>query len=135
MAQYNKGANAERELLRKVYESGFGCVRIAGSGATILPSPDIVALSPKKKISFECKAWNSNYLNISIQQMEELIYWGEISGTEVFVAWKIPNKGWFFLKPEHFSKKTKSYAISRKQAFKVSQNLNVILGKQAVLTE
>jgi len=133
MAHYNKGANAERELLRIIYEKGFGCVRIAGSGATILPSPDIVALSPDKKISFECKAWNSNYLNVSIEQMTELIYWGEISGTEVFVAWKIPQKGWFFLKPEHFSKKAKSYAISKKQAFKCSKNLNVILGKQAIL--
>ena len=133
MTKYNKGANAERELLRIIYNNGFGCVRIAGSGATILPSPDIVALSPNKKISFECKAWNSNYLNVSIEQMTELIKWGEISGTEVFVAWKIPQKGWFFLKPEHFNKKAKSYAISKKQAFKSSQNLSVILGKQAVL--
>ncbi|PIN98295.1 MAG: hypothetical protein COT90_05060 [Candidatus Diapherotrites archaeon CG10_big_fil_rev_8_21_14_0_10_31_34] len=135
MAHYNKGANAERELLRIIYDNGFGCVRIAGSGATILPSPDIVALSPNKKISFECKAWNSNYLNVSITQMTELIKWGEISGTEVFVAWKIPQKGWLFLKPEDFAKKAKSYSINQKQAFKKSQNLAVILGKQAVLKE
>ncbi len=135
MARYNKGANAERELLKLVYESGFGCVRIAGSGATILPSPDIVALSPEKRISFECKAWKANYLNISLLQMSELIKWGEISGTDVFVAWKIPKKGWLFLRPEHFEKKGKSYAISLKNAFKKSQNLSVILGKQAVLKE
>jgi Holliday junction resolvase len=133
LAKYKKGANAERELLKLIYDNGFGCVRIAGSGATILPAPDIIALSPKKRISFECKAWNSNYLNISIDQMNELIRWGKISGTEIFIAWKIPQKGWFFLKPEHFSKKGKSYAISKKQAFKKSQNLDVILGKQAVL--
>jgi Holliday junction resolvase len=135
MAHYNKGANAERELLKIIYDNGFGCVRIAGSGATILPAPDIVALSPDKKLSFECKAWNSNYLNVSITQMTELIKWGEISGTEIFVAWKMPNKGWFFLKPEHFSKKAKSYTISKKDALKCSQNLNVILGKQAVLRD
>lgn len=135
MAHYNKGANAERELLKIIYENGFGCVRIAGSGATILPAPDIVALSPNKRLSFECKAWNSNYLNISITQMDELIRWGKISGTEVFIAWKMPQKGWFFLKPQHFSKKEKSFAITKKQAYKKNQNLSVILGKQAVLKE
>lgn len=133
MKTYKKGANAERELLQKLSQQGFAIVRAAGSGTTPLPSPDLVALKGKKRFGFECKAWNSNYLHLDHQQMEELVNWGEIAHTEMLIAWKVPLKGWLFLSPKDFKKASKTYIISRKNAFKASRKLEVIIGKQSQL--
>jgi Holliday junction resolvase len=130
---YKKGANAERELLQRLHKQGFAIVRAAGSGTTPLPSPDLVALKGEKRFGFECKAWNSKYLHLDHKQMEELMEWGRIAGTEMLIAWKVPLKGWLFLSPQDFNKASKNYIISRKNAFKKAQKLEVILGKQAKL--
>ncbi|HIH21198.1 MAG: hypothetical protein J4478_04260 [Candidatus Diapherotrites archaeon] len=133
MPAYRKGANAERELIKILWNNGFATLRAAGSGVTPLPSPDLVALSAKKKLGFECKAWNSSYLNLSIEQFLTTKQWCSIAGADFFVAWKIPNKGWLFIKPENFSRRDKSFTISLKKAHAVSVPLTVILGKQAVI--
>ena len=134
MKTYKKGANAERELLQKLHQQGYAIVRAAGSGTTPLPSPDLIALKGQRRFGFECKAWNSKYLHLDRQQMEELVEWGRIAHTEMFIAWKVPLKGWLFLRPEQFNKTEKNYIISRKNAFKVAKKLEVILGKQAQLS-
>ncbi len=133
MAYYNKGANAERELIHILFKNGLSVVRTAGSGATSLPAPDVIALDKKNKLAFECKAWNAAYLSIPIEQMEELQKWARRAGTKVFVAWKIPKKGWHFLRPKDFTKRRKHFMISRKKALTHSINLNVIIGRQTIL--
>ena len=134
MARYRKGANAERELIHKLYNLGFSVVRVAGSGATSLPSPDILALTPKKKLAIECKFWNSAYLHIHVDEMKQLVSWAERAGTEMYVAWKIPNRGWFFLLPEHFNKTDKNFIVSKKAAMKKGLSLLVVAGKQKTLS-
>ena len=133
MNRYAKGANAERELIQQLYSLGFSVARMAGSGKTSLPSPDIIALNKYKKLAFECKAWNGNYLSIPAQQMRELISWGKKAEVEMFVAWKMPNHGWFFLKPEHFNSSEKHFSISKQKALKKAISLNVVLGSQSQL--
>lgn len=131
MARYKKGANAERELIHILYNSGFSVVRTAGSGKTSLPAPDLIALSKEKKLAFECKAWGGQYLNIAIRQIAELRDWSERAGAEFYIAWKVPRKGWLFLSPNALEKKPKNHTISLKKALKKGLDLNVILGKQS----
>ena len=69
-----------------------------------------------------------------VDVVKELVEWGRIAHTEMFIAWKVPLKGWLFLRPEQFNKTEKNYIISRKNAFKVAKKLEVILGKQAQLS-
>ncbi|MBI2598206.1 MAG: Holliday junction resolvase [Candidatus Diapherotrites archaeon] len=133
MTKYEKGANAERELLKTLWALGFSVVRTAGSGKTSLPSPDIVALNRSKKLAFECKAWNANYLNIPVGQMEEQLEWCERAGAEMIVAWKVLRQGFLFLRPADFVKTGKSYAITLKKARSCAINLNVVLGLQSKL--
>ena len=38
-----KGSNAERELVEMFWEKGFSAVRVAGSGTSKFPCPDVVA--------------------------------------------------------------------------------------------
>ena len=133
MAQYRKGANAERELTHKLYDMGFSVVRIAGSGGTSLPSPDILALSPKKKLAIECKAWAKQNLSIPDRQMLELEEWATKAGVDFFIAWKVPHKGWYFLPKNLFKKTSKAYTISLKNAMKYSIDITVVTGKQRQL--
>lgn len=127
MAYYNKGANAERELIHLLYNEGLAVLRVAGSGSSTLPCPDAVALSPGLKIAFECKAWNKAHLSISMLQMTELHNWAKTAGTDLFVAWKIPRKGWRFLKPRQFNKTEKAYNISMKKALEEGLELKQVL--------
>ncbi len=133
MTRYEKGANAERKLIKELYSRGMSVVRVAGSGKNVLPAPDIVALSKSKKLAFECKAWDASYLNISIGQMEEQLGWAERAGAEFFVAWKVSRKGFLFLDPKEFVKAGKNYVISLKKANACAIDLGVVLGEQQQL--
>lgn len=131
MAYYNKGANAERELIHVFFEHGFSVVRVAGSGKTALPAPDIVALKDGKILCFECKAWDKNYLNISSQQMDEVVGWSDRAGAILHIAWKLSHKGWIFFQPNQMKKTGKGYSMSKENALKHGLNLNVITGEQS----
>ncbi len=132
MTRYNKGASAERELIRILWGKGFAVARTAGSGKNKLPMPDLICLGKGRAIVFECKAWKGQYLNIMAEQMQELLKWNEIGNAEVFVAWKFPNKGWFFIKPEAFNK-NKNYSIKFADAQKKGVTLDVLLKEQSQL--
>ncbi|MFH0714156.1 MAG: Holliday junction resolvase Hjc [Candidatus Diapherotrites archaeon] len=116
MTRYEKGANAERELIKELYAKGYSVIRAAGSGVTPLPSPDLLALNGRKTLAFECKAWGSTSLTIPHEQFDSTMEWCAKADAEFFIAWKATGKGWHFLKPEHFHKNAKSYSVSFKDA-------------------
>ena len=132
MAHYNKGANAERELLKIFWEKGFAVCRAAGSGKNALPMPDLIAMNRQRTLVIEAKAWRSNNLTILDYQMQELFKWRDIAGAEVYIAWKYPNKGWFFILPENF-RKNKHYAISLSEAQSLGKTIEILLGEQKQL--
>jgi holliday junction resolvase Hjr len=133
MTRYNKGASAERELIKELFAVGFSVTRVAGSGVNPLPCPDVIALKNGKILAFECKAWNGKYLAISKESMEEEQSWADIAGGEFYVAWKIPREGWLFVQKKHFHLANKNYMISLHSAKANSTKLNVILGVQSQL--
>jgi len=133
MTRYNKGANAERELIRMFWAKGFAVARTAGSGKNALPMPDLIVMGKGRRIVIEAKAWRSNYLNIACDQMEELLKWSVVGEAEVFVAWKYPNKGWFFIKPSEFNR-SKNYSISFEKTQKVGAPFEVFIGEQKQLS-
>ena len=91
-------------------------VRSAGSGKIDLPTPDIVAMSPRNQYAIECKAQAGAYLNIKNEQMFELIKWAKNACIDLCIAWKITSKGWRFLKPEQFKQNKKGFLISKDDA-------------------
>jgi len=135
MSKYRKGSDAERELQQTLWNMGMAVIRVAGSGASLLPAPDLIAMSKKKKLAFECKAWDSAYLTIPKKQMLELKEWSGKAGADFFIAWKIPYRGWLFLPEKAFTKTEKAYTISKSKAKKKSLNLNVITGSQSMLSK
>jgi len=127
MVYHSKGANAERELMRLFFEAGFSVVRIAGSGTSPLPAPDIVALKKGRIIAVECKARKAKNLAIVPEQMSELQEWAKKAGAEAFVGWKVPRKGWLFLKPKQFHATGKFFLISLKDAEKKGKSLQQVI--------
>lgn len=116
MAHYNKGANAERELIRAFSLKGFAVLRVAGSGVSPLPSPDVVAIKSGRILAIECKAWKGEHLAIPCVTMLDEVNWARTAGAEFFVGWKIPREGWIFVKFEHFHNAGKNFMISLKDA-------------------
>ncbi len=129
---YRKGAEAERELIHRLFDAGFAVVRVAGSGKSSLPAPDILALSPQKKFAIEVKAWASDQLSISKPQMLELADWCHRAGVTPLVAWKVP-RNWFFLRPEDLHETGKAFAINRHDAEHASTPFDVLVGRQTRL--
>lgn len=123
MPHYNKGANAERELIKILFNKGFAVLRVAGSGVSPLPSPDVVALKKGRILAFECKAWQGDYLAIPVTTMKEEVNWARIAGAEFFVAWKIPRAGWLFVKFENFHNAGKNFMITLQEAKKTSRSI------------
>jgi len=46
-----KGSAGEREMVRFFNESGFACIRAAGSGSQRYPSPDILAANAIRRLA------------------------------------------------------------------------------------
>ncbi|MEM4663179.1 MAG: Holliday junction resolvase Hjc [Candidatus Diapherotrites archaeon] len=127
MGRYSKGANAERELLGLFYNAGFAVVRVAGSGASKYPEPDCLAFRKDKKYAFECKARSGKYLNIPKEQLESFVEWAKQADLQAYIAWKIPRKGWLFIKPEHLVPRKKGYAIDINRAIAIGKSINQLV--------
>ena len=126
MHRYVKGARSERELLNKFYELGYSVMRAAGSGVNAL-GPDIIAMRKGVCLSIECKAWDKGSLSLEPDQYLKLIEWERNTDGLTFVAWKIKNKGWYFIRLGEFSKGEKNYNVTMRRTFEINRDLGTIL--------
>lgn len=108
-----KGSNAERELLFLLFDMGFAVSRVAGSGSSTLPTPDIIAVKNKITVAIECKTKIGEYLNIKESQIEELKTWEKLSGFKSYVSWRLGKEAWYFLELKDLKKTTKAYSIKK----------------------
>ncbi len=113
MKNKSKGSNAERELLFMLFNNGFAVSRVAGSGCSTLPTPDIIAVKNKLTIAIECKTKKGEYLNIKDSQVEELMTWEKMAGCLAYVAWRISKDKWYFIDIYGLKKTTKAYSIKK----------------------
>lgn len=118
---YKKGAKAERELADLLWRKGYAVVRSAGSGNSY--SPDVIAIKEGKVIAFECKAWKKDVVVISNYQMEKMLEWRKRSGAELFLAWKYPYRGWFFIPVHLLTRKASGYVIRLEEAEALSYEI------------
>ena len=130
---YRKGARAERELTEKLWACGFAVVRSAGSG-NLKNVPDVIAIKNGKILAFECK-FRKNELSISKEELENLSRWAERANANLYIAWKVPRKGWFFIKPRDLKFARKHYRMRVEEAEKVGLSLEIVLGLQKKLVE
>ena len=91
-----KGTNAERELIHLLWERGWFSIRVAGSGSSKYPSPDIVAANGLRRLSIECKSSADSKRYITKNQILELKQFAEKFISEPYVAFR-HNSEWFFI--------------------------------------
>jgi Holliday junction resolvase len=115
MGNKRKGSNAERELLLSLYNKKYAVSRVAGSGSSPLPTPDIIALKNKKAYAIECKTKKGKYLNIKKTQIEELKIWEKLSSFKSYVAWRIAKNKWYFVHISKLKETKKAYSIKKEE--------------------
>jgi Holliday junction resolvase len=124
MKNKQKGSNAERELLFMLFNKGFAVSRVAGSGSSQLPTPDVLAFKAGKALAIECKTKKGEYLNIREEQVEELKLWEKLSGLKAYVAWRLGKDEWFFIGIDKLNKTKKAYSIKREEIKAKGQHFN-----------
>ncbi len=94
-----KGSSYERELLSLLHDSGFSGVRVAGSGSSKFPSPDIVAGRSGSVFAIEVKATSSDFVYISNDQIGQLLGFASNFGCSPLIGVKFIGFGWRFFPP------------------------------------
>ncbi len=92
-----KGSNAERELIDLFWKAGWAAHRIAGSGSSKFPSPDVIAGNFKKKFAIECKATRANNQYVSKDQADALEHFASVFGAEPWIGVRFDKQKWFFV--------------------------------------
>lgn len=107
-----RGIAAERELLHMLWQKGFACCRVAGSGSIPEPSCDLLAGNTKDKYAIECKTCRARKKYINKEQIEEFAIFAKKFGLAPLLAIRFVRQGWFFIPPEKLDKTRKGLAIS-----------------------
>jgi len=110
----DKGLNAERELVHLLQEKGFAALRIAGSGSTKYPAPDVIAIKAKRILLIECKTSKTDSKYLTQKEIEELKEVANIMGGEPWVGIRIDKKDWFFIPVEELQETEKNYVVNKK---------------------
>jgi len=107
-----KGSKGERELVKFFNESGWNCIRAAGSGSSIYPSPDILAGNAIRRLAIECKVTKDQKKYFQNAEVEQLLTFSRNFGAESWVAVKFPDQDWYFMMPEDMQNTGKCKLIS-----------------------
>lgn len=108
-----KGTAAENELIHRFWDNEWVCVRVAGSGSTKYPAPDLLASNGAKKIVMEVKVVNAAKKYFTGQEVRDLEFFGEKFGAEPWVGVKFEGNQWFFLPTSELDEtKSENYVIS-----------------------
>ncbi len=100
MGNKEKGANAERELLKMFSGNGWRAARVAGSGIGDESPCDLIAGFSGKKYAIECKTCKEKKRYLQKEQINDFLVFSEIFGLEPLLALRFNREGWFFLNPK-----------------------------------
>jgi holliday junction resolvase Hjr len=112
MSQKAKGTNAERELIHLLWKRGYAAIRVAGSGSSHYPSPDIVAGNIQRKLAIECKSVKGTVKYLPKEEVLALQQFCSIFGCEPWIGIRFARNEWFFVAPEDLRETSSSYMVS-----------------------
>jgi Holliday junction resolvase len=107
-----KGSNAERELVHMFWDKGWAAIRVAGSGSSQYPSPDVLAGNNLRKLAVECKASGELNKYITTEQIENLAKFSSLFGAEPWVGIRFDRMDWLFLGLEDLERTESNYRIT-----------------------
>lgn len=100
--------------------NGYSVMRSAGSGVNSI-TPDVISYKKGRGMAFECKAWNNGSISIEPEKFDVLKRWQDNTSMETFIAWKMNNMGWFFIRLGEMSRSQKNYTVTKKNAIKIGR--------------
>ncbi|WP_290596055.1 MULTISPECIES: Holliday junction resolvase Hjc [unclassified Archaeoglobus] len=107
----NKGTRFERDLIAELWKEGFAAIRVAGSGVSTFPCPDIVAGNGKVYLAIEVKMRKKLPLYLSSDEVAQLEKFSESFGAASYVALKLPRKKWKFFTIQMLERTEKNFKI------------------------
>lgn len=107
-----KGINAERDLIHKFWSQEIPAIRIAGSGSSKYPSPDILAGNRIKKLAIESKVTKDTNKYLTKGEIDGLKTYSNMFGAEPWIAVKFKGEDWFFLPITEIEETKKSFLIN-----------------------
>lgn len=116
MSHKSKGINAERDLVHKFNRVGWVAARIAGSGSSKYPSPDVIAGNNLKRLVIECKTTKGKAKYLTKKEVTELVVFADTFGAEPWVAVLFQKADWLFVTIDDLKQTEKSYAITEHEA-------------------
>jgi Holliday junction resolvase len=108
-----KGTNAERELVKKFWATGWAAIRSAGSGSMHFPSPDILAGNKVRRLAVESKVTKEDKKYFPKEEIRQLLNFSSYFGAEPWLAIKFPDVGWVFVNPEDLEEGKESFSFSQ----------------------
>lgn len=116
MSLKSKGINAERELVHKFWSVNWACLRIAGSGSSRYPSPDILVGNKLRRLAIECKVTKEQKKYFEKKDVEALRKFADVFGAESLVAIKFKGSDWLFVSTNDLEEKGKTFVIDKEAA-------------------
>lgn len=108
----NKGINAERDLIHKFWSKGWAAIRVAGSGSSRYPNPDVLAGNRIRKLAVECKVTGEEKKYLGKDDVKQLKDFCSIFGAEPWIGIRLHEGSWHFLTLEDLEETKKGYVIS-----------------------
>lgn len=118
MSAKSKGSNAERDLVHKFWSAGWTALRVAGSGSSKYPSPDVLASNGNRRVAIECKASAATSKYLTSKEVEELMLFARSFGAEAWIGIRFNNTPWYFLSIEDLHHAGVTYSVSKGMAQK-----------------
>lgn len=115
MSKKQKGSNAERELVEMLSAMGFAAVRVAGSGCSKFPCPDVLASNGSRVLAIECKSTKKKHQYFRKQQIDELLAFSEMFAAKPLCAIKF-STDWHFIEPHKLKDSGKMHATNKEHA-------------------
>ncbi len=111
-----KGSDAERDLVGKFWQEGWSAHRIAGSGSSSYPSPDIIAGTPSRKLAIEVKKTKDLIKYFSEEEIKALRDFSSVFGAEPWVAVQFASEPWAFFTVDDLQKTGKQWRIKKEDS-------------------
>lgn len=128
MSHKSKGTNAERELVHLFWSKGWLSIRVAGSGSSRYPSPDVLASNSSRTLAIECKSSGELSRRLSKEQVNDLITFAKGFGAEPWIGARFNDMKWAFFSPEDLKKTGAGFSVSVRMVKEKGLTFEQLLG-------
>lgn len=111
-----KGTKGERDLVHFFNEQGWSCIRVAGSGSSRYPSPDLLAGNAIRRLAIECKVTKDTKKYFSEEEITQLRTFSHRFGAEAWLGIRFAGEPWYFLLLEDLEPTKTAWGASRELA-------------------